>query len=93
MKRPISQDCLHDVPTIGSILKSLPEETRTCPECGELVIVHESDYPPVPGDAIPFAEADLIGCDATIDKVIEGILREGARQGLTLNHCFEGNKS
>jgi hypothetical protein len=80
VQRRIQQDCLHDVPAIKRVMTSLAEETLTCPDCEEKAHIHESDFSPNPGAAIPFGRADSIGCDSTIDRVLEGILQEGARR-------------
>jgi hypothetical protein len=90
VQRSIATACLPDLPRIKALMKSLPKETRECSECGEEVTIHESEFQPVLVDGpLQFAKAAFTGCDTTIDKVIEGILREGARQELTLNDCFQ----
>jgi hypothetical protein len=91
-QRPINTNCLRDVPAIKRIMASLSREVRTCAECAEEVTINESEHLPNPGAGIPFAKATILGCDAAIDKVIEGILSEGARQGIDLNDCFESKK-
>ncbi len=88
-QRPIKTDCLRDVPTFKRIMETLPKEARTCTKCGEEIIIHESAHLPNPGSAIPFAKATLVGCDTTIDNVIEGL----AGRGINLNDCFESEKS
>ena len=59
---------------IPEIRRALPEELRVCSECGEEVIIHEHDLQTAPTDAPPF-EAELIGCNHTVNKVIEFVER------------------
>lgn len=72
VRRPINQEDLRFVPHIEQAMKSLPKDLRTCSECNEEVTIHK-EYIPNPGDALPFADAEFVGCDAAIDRVIKGI--------------------
>jgi len=92
VRRPISQDCLRFLPKIGEIKNSLHKELLTCSECDEEVVIH-TDIIPNPSFGLPFDKAEFVGCDAAIDKTIEAILSEGARQGFEWSHCFKVKES
>ena len=73
VQRLIDSAYFTDIPRIRGMMKNLPEEMRVCSECGKEVEITESEFISNPGDAAPFAKAAFTGCDASIDKVIEGI--------------------
>jgi hypothetical protein len=49
---------------------------RVCSECGKEVKITENESIPNPGDAAPFAQAAMVGCDESLDKVIAAIEKQ-----------------
>lgn len=73
VQRPIDSAYFTNIPRIREMMMNLPKEVRLCSECGKEVEITQSEFMSNPGDSAPFAKAAFIGCDASIDKVIEGI--------------------
>ncbi|MBC8031220.1 MAG: hypothetical protein H7Z16_13980 [Pyrinomonadaceae bacterium] len=85
----IRGDCLANIPTIQRLIESLPKEVRTCSKCQEEAIVQVSEHLLHQDGGIPFGEAAIFGCDESLDKVIESVLRAQP----ALGDCFESKKS
>lgn len=92
-QRNLPGACLRYVPTMQRIIESLPNEVRTCSKCEEEVIIQVSEHLQHQGSGIPFGEAAILGCDESLDRVIEAIVIEGARLHLPLGDCFESKQS
>jgi len=86
-QRSISSECLPDAFQISDRMRSLPEDSRRCSECNELVRVYP--FPNNnPGLGRTFDKADVVGCERMIGKVIEGFIEE-----FGFADCFEQKKS
>ena len=91
-QRVISPECHLDVPTILDRMRSLPEESRRCSDCAELVLVRP--FPNNNPNGPPFDKAVVVGCETMIDAVIERFIEEfRSVVEFNLTDCLEGKKS
>jgi hypothetical protein len=58
------------IPRTRELIKELPEQTRTCSQCGrEVTISPERGFSVNPGGSAPFTEVSFLGCDESINRV------------------------
>jgi hypothetical protein len=70
VERPIDSSYFTSIPRIREFIKTLPEQIRTCSNCGkEVTLSPERDFSENPGAGPPFAEVAFIGCDEAINRV------------------------
>jgi hypothetical protein len=77
IQRLIHPDYFKNILRIKEVLKNLPQNIRVCSKCGKEVDITLSEFIPNPGDAVPFAQAAMIGCDTSINEVIAQLQKKG----------------
>lgn len=73
-QKPIHPSDFTAIPRMREVIKTLPEEIRSCSIHGEEVTIKEGELLPNQGPGVPFAEAHWEGCcDEAIARVIESV--------------------